>query len=220
MSGREAKRNDERLYYKFLVKYFENLHEDIYDEADKLYEETKKLNPKVKDLTKTAQFMDVVTPNIPVPRYYHNRQLKSYTTTTHRGLQEGPQMVLHIPLHKLPPPPAPTADMLSLTIPVPPQPSPPTTTTTADMPSLTIPVPPQPSQPIADMPSPPATPPLLIPEALCEQLLTELLADPNMAQIMNDFPFSEDKDDDMNMFVQADFTMDDISPLEAEMNTY
>ena len=218
MAGREARRNDERLYYKFLVKYFENLHKDFYDEANKLYEETKKLNPKVKDLTKTAQFMGVVTPNIPVPRYYHNRQLKPYTT--HLKLQEGPQMVLHIPLHKLPPPPTPTADMPSLTIPVPPQPSPPTPT--ADMPSLTIPVPPQPSPPtpIADMPSPPATLPLLIPEALCEQLLTELLADPNMAQIMNDFPFSKDEDDDMNPFVQADFTMDDISPLEAEMNTY
>ena len=41
MAGREAKRNEERLYYKFIAKYFENLHKDFYDEAIKLYEKTK-----------------------------------------------------------------------------------------------------------------------------------------------------------------------------------
>ena len=205
MAGREAKRNDERLYYKFLVKYFENLHKDLYAEAMNLYEETKKLNPNVKDLTKTAQFMAVVTPDIPVPRYYHHRQLKADIT---QQLQRGPRMVLQIPLHKQQPSPP---------VPVPPQPSPsapaciPSPSAAACIPSPPVPVPSQP----APVPAQPA--PLLMPDSTFQQLLTELLQDPNLEQILNDFPFNKD-DDDMNPFVQDDvFMMDDISPLETEL---
>ena len=178
----------------------------------------------MKDLTKTVQFMAVAMPSTPVPRYYHNRQLKS--CTVHPKLQEGPQLVLHIPLHKVTSPPPPTADKPSLTVPVSPQTSPPPPT--ADKPSLTVPVSPQtsPPPPTADKPSPPvpqplpsAVPPLIIPEATYQQLVAELLADPNMEQILNYFPFNN-YDDDMNPFVQDDFAMDDISPIETEMNMY
>ena len=240
MAGREARRNDERLYFKFFVKYFENLHKDLHDKAMNLYEETKKLNPNVKDLTKTAQFMAVVTPGLPVPRYYHHRQLKADIT---RQIQGGPRMVLQIPLRKQQPhQPSPSAApcIPSPPPPVPHQPSP------SAAPCIPSPPPPVPHQPspsaAACIPSPPAPvpsqsapvpaqpAPLLMPDSTFQQLLTELLKDPNLEQIMNNFPFSNDnddmnpfvQDDDMNPFVQDDvFMMDDTSPLETELlNTY
>ena len=90
MAGREARRNDERLYFKFITKYFEGLHNDLFKKAEALFNEAKEKNPTVKDLTKTVQFMAGVTPELPIPRYYKNRQIKKANTT--------PQMVLQIPL--------------------------------------------------------------------------------------------------------------------------
>ena len=126
MSGREAKRNEERLHYKFLVKYFEHLHQDLYDEAVNLYEETKKINPNVKDLTKTAHFMTTVMPSTPVPRYYYTRKLKR--DTPQHIVERGPRMVLQIPLQNQPSPsvhqPSPSACMSSPPAPVISQPPP------------------------------------------------------------------------------------------------
>ena len=246
--GREARRNDERLYYKFIVKYFENLHKDLFTEVMNLYKETKKMNPNVRDLTKTAQFMAAVTPDIPVPRYYLHRQLKA--DTTHQ-LQRGPRMVLQIPLHKHQPSPSHK-----------PQPSP---SVTVRVPSPPVPVPSQPSQPApVPLPSPPllipdnmyqellaeirrdpnmqqtlndfhfnndddmnAQPaPLLIPDNTYQEPVAEILRDPNIQQILNDFPFNkddddDDDDDDMNAYVWDDVYMpDDISPIETEMDRY
>ena len=197
MAGREARRNNERLFYKFIVKYFENLHKDVYDEAMKLYEETKKYNPNVKDLTKTTQFMAVVTPDTPVPRYYTHRMLKSDIT---RQIQGGPRMVLNIPLHK-------QQQQPSQPLPVPPQPLPSTPTCIPSTTACISSPPPVPAQPA----------PLLMDDTTFQQLASELLKDPNLEQILNDFADY----DDMNPYIQDDiFRMDDISPLETEMNLY
>ena len=52
--GREAKRNDERLYFKFVVKYIEGLHPEIFTKAVELHKEIKENNPGVSDLTKNS----------------------------------------------------------------------------------------------------------------------------------------------------------------------
>ena len=230
--GREARRNDERLYFKFIVKYFEELHPDLFAKATNLHKETKKLNPNVKDLTKTASFMTVVTPNIPVPRYYYNRLLK---TDIAQQLQSGPRMVLQIPLQTQQPSPSVTAHTPS-------QPSQPAPLLMSD-PSVTAHTPSQPSQsaPLlmsdpsvtAHTPSQPSQPaPLLLPEKVYNQILSEIQGDPDMAQIFNDFNLANDDDDmnaqpapqqtpndddDMNPFVWDDISKYDIiSPLEDE----
>ena len=88
MSGREARRNQERLYFKFIVKYFENLHHDLFQKAVELYQHVKQNNSNVQDLTKTVQFMANVTPEVPIPRYYKTRKVKKTEK----------QMMLQIPL--------------------------------------------------------------------------------------------------------------------------
>ena len=193
MSGREAKRNDERLYYKFIVMYFQNLHKDLFEKEEDLYHEVREKNPNVKDLTKTAQFMAVAMPHIPVPRYYNNRNLRKNTTrqqqveenttqqqqveenTTQQQQLEGPQMVLEIPLH--------TPSSLLQTPP-------------------TVPVPSQ--------------PPLLIPDNIYRDLLFELQRDPELLQILNDFPCGDD--DDISDLVLNDMHVeDDILRLETDL---
>ena len=227
--GREARRNDERLYFKFIVKYFENLHKDLFTEVMNLYKEAKEKNPNVRDLTKTTQFMTAVMPDIPVPRYYNNRHLKVNTTqkgyntrylkvNTTQQLQEGPQMVLQIPLHKpqsspsvTVPVPSPPVHVPSLPVPVPvPVPSPP------------VPVPvPVPSPPVpVPVPVPLPSPPLLITDNTYQELLAELQRDPDMLQILNDFPFDNDDDDINDLVWDNIYKPDDISPIETEMDQY
>ena len=88
MSGREAIRNKERLKSKFIVKYFENLHPELFQKAVEFYQDVKQHNPGVFDLTKTVQFMEKVTPTVPIPRYYKSR----------KGKETKKQMRLQIPL--------------------------------------------------------------------------------------------------------------------------
>ena len=111
-----------------------------------------------------------------------------------------PQMALHIPLLKLQP-----SDVTS-------QPSP----------AVPVPVS-QPSPPVpVSQPSPPVSvsqpSPLLLSPDVYQDLLNELQHDPELRQIMNDFP---DDDESMNDFVWDDIYMpDDISPLEIEIEGY
>ena len=224
MTGREARRNNERLEYKFVVKYIENVHNDIYSKVMDLYEETKKANPKVKDLTKTEQFMSAAMPGTPVPRYYTTRNLLVNKSThinksTHL-VQGGPTMVLEIPLEKqqsAPVVPAPQC-----------MPLPSTQTPPSALPLLlekqqSAPVVPAPQcMPLPSTQTPPSTLPLLMPDDMYQQLLADLLKDPDLEQILNDFqPLSNDIDDDMNPFVQGElFTIDDQSLLESEIDLY
>ena len=190
MAGREAKRNDERLYYKFIVEYFKNMHKDLFTKATNLHEEVKKMNPHVRDLTKTAEFMTTVTPNIPVPAYYYRRQLKpTIKQTIKQKIQRGSTMVLEIPLNKQP---SPSVTVSSLPVTVP---SPPSTV----------------------LSPPPQTEPLLMEDNTFQQLLAEIQKDPDLHQIFNGFNNNDDDDDDddMNSHVWNDFYIpDDVSPLE------
>ena len=230
MTGREARRNNERLEYKFIVKYIENVHNDIYNKVTDLYEETKKANPKVKDLTKTEQFMSAAMPGTPVPRYYTTRNL-CVNKSTHL-VQGGPTMVLEIPLEK--------QRTMVLEIPLEKQQSAPVVPAPQCMPLPSTQTPPsalplllekQQSAPVVPAPqcmplpstqTPPSTLPLLMPDDMYQQLLADLLKDPDLEQILNDFQTpSNDIDDDMNPFVQCDlFTIDDQSLLESEMDLH
>ena len=90
MSCREAIRNNERLYYKFICEYFEGTHNDLFIEAHEFFKEVKRMYPEVKDVTKTQEFMSRVTPNVPIPRYYQKRRANRP--------KPSPLMQLRIPL--------------------------------------------------------------------------------------------------------------------------
>ena len=95
MTGREAKRNNERLEYKFFSEYFKSQHKDLYDEACSFYDKVKEKNPNVRDLTKTVEFVARTKPNEMIPKYYYRRQARTTPTT---AKQTELTMVLNIPL--------------------------------------------------------------------------------------------------------------------------
>ena len=230
MAGREAKRNNERLEYKFIVKYVKNLHNDIYQEAFDLYLKTKKANPNVKDLTKTEQFMSVAMPGIPVPRYYTTRNLRVNKPTN--LVQGGPTMVLEIPLEK--------RGKQQQSAPVVPSTQPLLMTEDGGKQQQSAPVVPS-TQPLLmtedggkqqqSAPVVPSTQPLLLPEDVYQQLLAELQKDPELEKILNDFQsFNNDfqptnnnnnaidDDDDMNPLIQCElFTNDEQSLVEMDL---
>ena len=223
--SRGALRTEERLHYKFITKYVEELHGDVFTQAQELFEDTKRKNPSVKDLTKTVEFITKVSPNKTVPRYYKNRQSRTMLDVSK------PQMVLNIPLFTMPSQPLPPLP------PVPPQSLPsPLTPTAPPLPpvppqSLPSPLTPTPPVPPQSLPSPltPTAPPLpLLPPDVYQNLLAELERDPELWKIMNDFPMSDEGMDDFPMSdegmdepVVNDIFLDDgVSPLEVEVEGY
>ena len=98
MAGREARRNNERLEYKFITEYIRHTNKDIYDEATSFYQMVKANNPRVHDLTKTVEFMERARPNLCIPRYYYNRKGRKTTPTK----QTEQIMCLNIPLMTTP----------------------------------------------------------------------------------------------------------------------
>ena len=94
--ARDVERTVERLHFKFLTKYVEVMHNDIYNKAQELFEYVRRKNPEVKDLTKTTEFMKAVMPNEQIPRHYNRanrgKRLKCDTPPPQRC------MVLNIPL--------------------------------------------------------------------------------------------------------------------------
>ena len=190
--------------------------------------------------------MSVVMPGKPVPRYYYTRHPKAAMNI----LQTGPRMVLEIPLYdqasvQLPPVQSPPSTSTATDIPssLPPVQSPPSTSTATDIPSSLPPVQSPPSTstatdipsslPPVQSPSSPLTTPLLLPDSTFQQLLADLLKDPDMEQILNDFPCNQDVGDvvftmdkfpvesellDMSPLVMDDlFMADDQTPLEREL---
>ena len=89
MSCREAHRNSERLYYKFISQYFEGVHKEWFEEAHAFFNEVKQKYLTVKDVTKTEDFMSRVTPDLPIPYYYLKRPINR---------PKPPQMQLQIQL--------------------------------------------------------------------------------------------------------------------------
>ena len=189
---REAEKRVERLHYKFITEYMKSLHKDIFDKAEELYKNTRLLYPDgVKDLTKTIEFMQTVTPNKTIPRYYACRK----TNETHIRASNGREMVLEIPLM-------------------------PQSETT--------------SPPVAAPPPPAVSQPLLLPADVYEELLQDLQKDPDLRQILNDFPLDDMQElsndlphDDMQELLN-DFPLDDmvelsndyITPLEKELQQF
>ena len=221
--GRESQRNNERLYYKFIVKYLEGMHPEIFANAVKFYTKTEKINPGVSDLTKTTMFMSTVTPGKPIPRYYGNRKLR-------RQQPPEPKMVLNIPLLKTgelaalsEPVPVPEQVPLPACEPVPvpeqvplpacePVPVPEQVPLPACEP---VPVPEQVPLPACE-PLPPCEPNLLPPEVY-ESLFEEIQRDPEMAAIFNNIVGNEDvgnnfeqDDDEINNFVWNDIVVQEM----------
>ena len=171
--GRESIRNTERLHYKFIVKYIEGLYPEIHQKAEKLFQQTRKLNPNVSDLTKTAIFIKTVTPDLPVPKYYYKR----------KGQQ---QMVLKIQMLD--------NEQLSSAMPQP---------QTQIVPEHTVPIEtmPQPqTQIVPEQIIPPEhTPdeslcqhPFLIAPEIYNEILLEIQRDPEMAQIFDTITTNDD----------------------------
>ena len=177
---RDANRTVENNRNKFIVKYIEGIHGDVYVEAQECYEETKRKNPGRKDLTKTVDFMNVVMPYKEIPLYYYTRQKKqksrqrSTSTTT---------MVLNIPL-------IPNTEIPSTTTP---QPGDDHTETSVqedqEIPSTTTPQPgdDHTETSVQEDQEIPSTTTLPIPDHVYQGLLNEIMQDPDLYQIFNDF---------------------------------
>ena len=227
--GREAKRNDERLFLKFIVKYMEGLHPEIYTKAVQLHNTIRENNPGVSDLTKTVLFMSTVTPEKRIPRYYFNRSINR---------PKQPQMVLNIqlldheqlsvpPQQSSPQLPVPPSQQPSPQLPVPPPqqpapqlpvPPPQQSSPQQSAPQLPVPPPQQPSpqQPVPQLPVPlPQQQLPLLPPNVYEDILAEIQRDPELYEIFNDIT----DDQTLNEFVWDDlYMLNDISPLENHMD--
>ena len=197
--SRQAKTTADRYFYKFISSYVETKYNDAYKEAITLLERAKAENPGVKDLVKTATFMREVHPEIVIPRYYLNRNLKQQR----HNLKE---MVLHIPLESYKPP----TDTQTVE-PVQPV-EPPTDTQTVE--------PVQPVEPPTDTQTvEPVLPPL--PDEAYQGLLRELQQDPDLSSILNDFSMDTTTPDVFDNMLNDDliFWQDENSPLELELET-
>ena len=189
---RDAEKRDERLHWMFIVKYVNGLHSNVYTEAEEFYQKVKSRNPGVKDLTKTVEFMGMVTPDVVIPRHYTSRR-RSHL------IQPQPQteMVLNIPL-------LPQQITQSLRPRV----------STLPPPEVSTLPPPE----VSTLPPPEVSTPLS-PEVY-EELLNQLKSDPDLWNILNNFPFEENTDG-INNLVAEDmgdmFWANDITPLEHEL---
>ena len=218
--SRDAQRTVERLHFKFITAYVENLYRDVYVEAQELFEYVRQKNPGVKDLTKTAEFMSVAMPDKSVPKHYLSKRREDIRRRNTQTFNTQSRMVLNIPL-------VPLSSITSQPVVAsPPSPSPPVV---ASPPLPSPPVvasPPLPSPPVVASSASPLTSfdtedPLLLPTDVYQSLLEELKQDPDLWQILNDF---NPCDEDMDAFVADDmgdvFMANDISPLEIELEGY
>ena len=189
---RDAKRTVENNRNKFIVKYIEGLHGDVYVEAQERYEEIKQKNPGRNDLTKTVDFMNIAMPYKQVPLYYYTRQKKQKKQKSHRRSTSTTTMVLNIPLipnTEIPPAitPQPTDDD--------------TETNVQEDQGIPSAITPQPSDDdtetnVQEGQEIPSATTLPIPDRVYEGLLQEIMQDPDLYQIFNDFnPNPLDNDD-------------------------
>ena len=225
--SRDAQKTNERLYYKFIACYVEGTYKEIYEDAEQLFNQAKRENPGVRDLTKTDTYMEAVHPGAPIPRYYITRKLKTSSPPTP---PTQPQLVLNIPLlpartikHSSQPEAATSPPVASTQseVTTPPEvsiqheaaTSPPVASTQSEVttpPEVSIqPVastqsevttPPEVSiQPEAATQPPEVSTPLLLPSELYQEVLNELRRDPEVWKCLNDFPIEDDFMDDGNM---------------------
>ena len=196
MAGREAKRNNERLEYKFFFEYFKRQHEDLYGEARSFYEKVKKNNPNVRDLTKTIEFVAKTKPNEDIPKYYYRRRAQAAPA---RPKQTELTMVLNIPLATNPSSQAPIET---------PSQAPIETNPSSQAPIETNP----PSQVIEEEP-------LILGDDIFHHLIGEIQEDPDLWAIFNNFEIPNMNDDDgMNPQVWNDMNeLQNISLSEMEI---
>ena len=219
MTCREAIRNSERLYYKFICEYFEGTHNDLFNEAHAFYKEVKQKYPEVKDVTKTQEFMARVTPDVPIPYYYQKRRANRPKSL--------PLMQLQIPLmnvEELQRVATPTAcvsgsNVQELQASMDVQDVAACATTTACVSGSNV----QELQASMDVQDVAADTPLpLLSSDACEALMNEIRQDPDLMRILNDFPdFNDIQPDDelesINPLVWHDVQLNDISSLENEI---
>ena len=192
---REAEKRVERLHFKFINDYVKNLHHNIYKDAENLYNTIRQKYPDgVKDLTKTVEFMEVATPDKTVPRYYMSRKTTETTTEMemvltipliqHDGKNTKTQAVTSPPTASFPQDVAspPTASFPQDVA------SPPTASFPQDVASPPTASFPQDvaSPPTASFPQDVALP--VLPEKVYQDLLQELQKDPDLMEILNNFP--------------------------------
>ena len=80
---------------QFIAAYTEALHPDIYNKADEMYEELKKLHPDKRDVRKTPQFLSLTTGTKSLNSYYYKKKVSKKTRQ-----EKFDNMVLTIPLEK------------------------------------------------------------------------------------------------------------------------
>ena len=213
-SCRDAEMRVERIKYKFVNEYVKHLHKDTYMKAKDLYNKIRKIYSNgVKDITKTVEFMEATNQKI-IPRHYARKRKAEV------------EMVLRIPLMSLSPPVSSvssTAVSSSTTESLSPsllsdntfeqlmaQP-----TTESLSPSLLSD---NTFEQLMAQPTTESLSPLLLSDNTFEQLMAELQNDPDLAQILDDFPDNGiyNQDDD----VLYETMQDSMTPLERELSLY
>ena len=234
--SRDGQKTDERLYYKFITSYVEGTYRKIYKDAVQLFNQAKRENPGVRDLTKTDTFMREVYPNAPIPRYYLSRKLKTSPPTQPKPQT---QLVLNIPLlaareltQSFPSTEVSTQPEAASSAPgVCTQSSPPTEVSTQPEAASSPPGVCTQSSPPTEVSTQPeaassapgvctqSLPPLFLTPELYQEVLNELNKDPEVLKYLNDFSIEDD--DNMNDTVVED--MGDMfydytsTPLEMEL---
>ena len=89
----DVRRRVENNRYKFISRYIETFHGQIYREAEQSYGIIRQKNPHTKDITKTVEFLLMVTPNKEIPRYYTTKRNKKTLSK-----DSGKTIQLNIPL--------------------------------------------------------------------------------------------------------------------------
>ena len=196
-NARDIEMRQERVYYKFVFKYIEALHSDIHKEALDFMKSIKQKQPNVRDLTKTEEFMAVVMPDMKVPRHYKRRKLNNNKASLQDTKKQQPlQMELKIQMLQLPPSmsdmqPSPSAIQPSVSDIQPSvsniQPSPSTIQpSVSDIQPSVSDIQPSPSDIQLSVFDTQSFLPLQ--QHIYEDLLSEIQKDPELFDIMNNFP--------------------------------
>ena len=203
---------------QFIAAYTEALHPDIYNKADKMYEELKELYPGKRDVRKTPQFLSLTTGTKSINSYYYKKKMSKKTRQ-----EKFDNMVLTIPLEKYTHPQSTSinpnetsASTLELTSINPDETNPPTVVLTSINPDetnlstvvLTSTNPDETNAPAGELTSG------IMSDHIYNDLLAELAKDPDLTKIFNDF---DDilKEDDIIIDYQD---MDEQTPLEWELH--
>ena len=214
--ARDAEMRVERLKYKFVNEYVKHLHKDTYMKAQDLYNKIRKLYAKsVKDITKTVEFMEGTNQHEKIPRHYARKRKAEV------------EMALRIPLMSLP---------LSVSSTAVSSPTHVSTAVSSPTHASSVPLPPSVSSTAVSSPThvssstavslPPneSSVPLLLSDNTFDLLMQELQKDPDLVQILNDFPDDFPEDDIYNQSLCDDVwyeTMaDSMTPLERELSLY